>query len=103
WRDTQKVLAKFTRERVFVNTANTPLQRTNLYRTFLRCCAKAGIETKTYDGDGRPVSHVDLHSLRRTFITEAISNGADPGTVQQLAGHKSLKVTMNVYHKASRQ
>jgi len=103
WKDTQKVLAKFTRDRVFVNTANTPLQRTNLYRTFLRCCKKAKIETRTFDAEGNLLTHVDLHSLRRTFITEAISNGADPGTVQQLAGHKSLKVTMGVYHKASRQ
>jgi integrase len=82
WKDTEKVQAKFTRDRVFVTTANTPLQRTNLYRTFIRCCEKAKIETRTYDADGRLLTHVDLHSLRRTFITEAISNGGDPGTVQ---------------------
>ena len=103
WNDTQKVIGKFTRDRIFVTTANTPLQRTNLYRTFIRCCRKAGIEVRTCDGEGRVLSHVDLHSLRRTFITEAISNGGDPATVQQLAGHKTLKITMNVYHKSSRQ
>lgn len=103
WKDTQKVIAKFTKTRIFVTTANTPLQRTNLYRTFIRCCEKAGIETRTYDEDGELLTHVDLHSLRRTFITEAISNGADPATVQQLAGHKTLNMTMNVYHKSSRQ
>jgi integrase len=103
WTDTQKVLKKFTRSHVFVTTANTPLQRTNLYRTLMRCCKKAAIETRTYDANGDLYTHVDLHSLRRTFITEAISNGADPGTVQQLAGHKSLKITMDIYHKADRQ
>lgn len=103
WNDTRKVIDKFTRDRIFITTANTPLQRTNLYRTFIRCCKKAGIEVRTYDHEGRLLSHVDLHSLRRTFITEAISNGGDPATVQQLVGHKTLKITMNVYHKSSRQ
>jgi integrase len=102
-RDTEKVKAKFTRDRIFVTTEDTPLQRTNLYRTFMRCCKKAGIETRTYDGEGRLLTHVDLHSLRRTFTTDAISNGADPGTVQQILGHKTLKITMNVYNKAQRQ
>jgi integrase len=101
-RDTAKVQAKFTRDRIFVTTENTQLQRTNLYRTFIRCCEKAEIPTKSYDMEGRLLTHVDLHSLRRTFITDAISNGSDPATVQQLVGHKTLKMTMNVYHKAQR-
>jgi site-specific recombinase XerD len=42
---------------------------------------------------------VDLHSLRRTFATDLIVNGADPKSVQELLGHKTLAMTMNIYAK----
>lgn len=36
-------------------------------------------------------------SLRYTFITELIANGADIKTVQYLAGHKSIQTTLSIY------
>lgn len=39
------------------------------------------------------------HQLRRTYITNLIYAGADPKTVQYLAGHESSKITMDVYAK----
>ena len=58
---------------------------------------------RTYDSEGRLVEHVDIHSLRRTFATEAISSGADPKSVQELLGHKTLAMTMKIYTKIRTQ
>jgi integrase len=94
------VRARFTREHVFVNSQNAPLDGgAVLYKAFMRCCARAGIETHTYDGDGELVEHADLHSLRRTFATNAIVNGADPNSVREILGHRTLDMTMKIYAK----
>jgi hypothetical protein len=44
---------------------------------------------------------VDLHSLRMTFATLALENGASPRAVQELLGHRDLKMTMKVYAQAT--
>jgi integrase len=96
--------ARFSRDHVFVGRANTPLgHRSNLYHTFLRCCERAGIVTETTDAEGRVVEHVDLHSLRRTFATNLTVGGADPETVRQLLGHRTLEMTMKIYTKIHSQ
>jgi integrase len=95
-----QVRERFTRDHVFVTTRNTPLNGGGvLYRAFIRCCKRAGIETQTFDPEGNLVEHVDLHSLRRTFATNAIVNGADPKSVQEILGHKTLNMTMAIYAK----
>ncbi|SCI59852.1 Integrase [uncultured Flavonifractor sp.] len=43
--------------------------------------------------------HPTPHQLRRTYITNLIHSGADPKTVQYLAGHKNAKITMDIYAK----
>jgi site-specific recombinase XerD len=40
---------------------------------------------------------IDIHALRYTFITEMISGGMDPKSVQYLAGHKSIQTTLAIY------
>ena len=40
-----------------------------------------------------------MHSLRRTFATNAITNGADPKSVQEILGHRTLDMTMRIYTK----
>jgi integrase len=96
----ERVRRRFSRDHVFVSQWNTPLTGKSLvWRALLRFCKKAGIETDTFDAAGNPVEHVDLHSLRRTFATNAIVNGADPKSVQELLGHKTLDMTMKIYAK----
>ena len=41
--------------------------------------------------------HVTPHQLRHTYITNLIYSGADPKTVQYLAGHENSKITMDIY------
>ncbi len=86
-------------ERVFLNKRGKPLERGPVYRAFLRCCNRAGIQARTVDAEGREIDHLDVHSLRKTFATNLIVNGADPKTVQELMGHKTLAMTMNLYTK----
>ncbi len=101
---TAQVVALFTRDYIFVTTENTPLgHKGNLWRTFVSCLERAGIERQTFSPDGRPLEHVDLHSLRRTFATSLIVGGADPKSVQELLGHKTLAMTMKVYTKVRSQ
>jgi integrase len=96
---TAQVRARFTTDHVFTTTENTPLTHgSSLYWRFLSCCKLAGIETRRAV-QGREIDHVDLHSLRRTFATNLIVNGADPKSVQKLLGHKTLEMTMNIYAK----
>jgi integrase len=97
---TEQVRERFTKDHVFVSTMNTPLDhRSNLYHAFLRCCALADIQTETCDAEGRLIEHVDIHSLRRTFATNLIISGADPETVRQLLGHRTLDMVMKIYTK----
>ena len=62
---------------------------------FYRICRKAGIE------DERPDGSVDIHSLRVTYCTMTIGNGADPKSVQDILGHSTLALTMKTYAKAT--
>jgi len=71
---------------VFTTKLGTPY-RWNLLKRFLATVRRAGI-----DPDG-----VDLHALRYTFITDLIRNGANIKAVQELAGHKNIKVTLDIY------
>jgi integrase len=101
---TAQVQARFTRDHVFVTRENTPLDhKGNLWRAFVKCLKRAGIDRQTFGPDGRPLEHVDVHSLRRTFATSLIVGGADPKTVQELLGHKTLAMTMRIYAKVRPQ
>ena len=97
---TAKAQERFTKDHVFTTPRNTRLAGTNrIYCAFIRCCNLAGIQTQTLDAEGRIVEHVDVHSLRVTFATHLILNRADPKTVQELLGHRTLEMTMKIYAK----
>jgi integrase len=85
---------RFSREHVFVTKANTPRPH-NLLRAFYAVCKRAGIDGAYQGGT------VDLHSLRVTFTTLALENGASPKAVQAILGHSTLGLTMTVYAKAT--
>ncbi len=79
----------FARQKhVFVTKDGTPL-RNNLLRNF-----KATVKRADIDPEG-----VCIHSLRYSFITHLIRSGANPKVVQQLAGHKRVSITLDIYAK----
>ena len=44
-----------------------------------------------------------FHTLRHTYTTNLLSNGAQPKDVQELLGHLDVSTTMNVYAHATRE
>ena len=90
------VQGRLSREHVFVTGANTPWKNPgNLLRSFYRICKRAGIE------GAEPNGTVDIHSLRVSFTTLALENGAAPKAIQAILGHSTLAMTMSVYAKAT--
>ncbi|WDI44745.1 site-specific integrase [Bremerella sp. P1] len=81
-------------EYVFVNTAGNPWRNNLLTRFYVRCKA-AGIN------DGKPGGSVDIHSLRVTFVTQAIEAGCDPRSVQEIVGHSTVELTLKIYTKST--
>ncbi len=50
------------------------------------------MKTAGIDADG-----LNIHSLRRTFVTHLIRSGANPKVVLRLSGHRSIAITINIY------
>ena len=92
--ETDSQAARFSKEHVFVTTANTPF-RNGLLKLFYAACRRAGID------DARSGGAVDIHATRGSFATLALENGASPKAVQDILGHSTLAMTMNVYAKAT--
>ena len=66
----------------FVNRYGRPMTRAMVFTIVRRLCADAGI-TKT----------VSPHTLRHSFATHLLQNGADLRVIQQLLGHEDLATT----------
>jgi len=70
------------RDIAFVNRYGRPLTRAMVFTIVRRLCKEAGI-TKT----------VSPHTLRHSFATHLLQNGADLRVIQQLLGHEDLATT----------
>lgn len=71
-----------SRDIAFVNRYGRPMTRAMVFTIVRRLCAEAGI-TKT----------VSPHTLRHSFATHLLQNGADLRVIQQLLGHEDLATT----------
>ncbi|MBR1517858.1 MAG: tyrosine-type recombinase/integrase [Bacteroidales bacterium] len=67
---------------VFLNRRGCHLSRNFVFMFLKKAASDAGIE-----------KHVSPHSLRHTFATELVRNGADLRAVQEMLGHASLSTT----------
>ena len=43
-----------------------------------------------------------FHTLKHTYTTNLLPNGAQPKNVQELLGHSDVSTTMNIYAHATR-
>jgi integrase len=71
---------------VFSGQSGKPFSKTNYH--FVRAVKRAGIP------------HVRFHDLRHTFASHLVMKGVDLRTVQELLGHKDLRMTMKYAHLA---
>lgn len=76
---------------VFLNRLGTHLSRNYVFMFLKDAALKAGIK-----------KHISPHSLRHSFATELITNGADLRAVQEMLGHKKITTT-EIYTHLSHQ
>lgn len=76
---------------VFINRLGTHLSRNYVFMFLKEAVKNAGID-KT----------ISPHSLRHSFATELVSNGADLRAVQEMLGHEKITTT-EIYTHLSRQ
>lgn len=70
------------RDIAFVNRYGRPLTRAMVFTIIKRLCLIAGIK-----------KNVSPHTLRHSFATHLLQNGADLRIIQQLLGHEDLATT----------
>lgn len=70
---------------VFPSTVGTPINPSNLRRTFNRIIAKAELPKITF------------HDLRHCHATLMLKAGVNPKIVSERLGHSSIKVTLDTY------
>ena len=81
-----------TDEPVFINKHNTRLSTRSVRRNVSKYLEKVGLD---------PV--ISPHTLRHSFATHLLDNGADLRSVQELLGHQSLSTTQIYTHLTTKR
>jgi len=82
----QKIQSQFS-DIVFLNRRGKQLSRVMIFHIVKDLIAKAGINKK-----------ISPHSLRHSFATHLLENGADLRSIQMLLGHESITTTEIYLH-----
>ena len=72
---------------VFINKNGTKISRQMVFKILKNLAFKAGIEKE-----------ISPHTLRHSFATNLINNGADLRVIQELLGHENLETTQIYSH-----
>jgi len=89
--DARPLFHPAAREGVFVNKNGTKLSRVGFYKIIRKLAIAAGIEKA-----------ISPHTLRHSFATHMLENGADLRAVQELLGHEDV-LTTEIYTHVSKR
>lgn len=78
-------------EILFLSKWNKPLDRNTLWQIVKRHATAAGIE-----------KNISPHTLRHSFATHLLDNGADLRIIQEMLGHSSINSTERYAHVSSK-
>ena len=81
----KKPVSLMYRDYVFVGNGGVPLNTKAYNKCLSRISSKIGVEKLT------------MHSLRHTFATRCIENGMKYKVLQEILGHQSISMTMDLY------
>ena len=84
---------------IFTTAKGTPISPSTLRSAMTRTIKEINIDRSFNSTNNKyeEFKHAYLHSLRHTFATRCIENGMQPKTLQQILGHSTLGVTMDLY------
>jgi site-specific recombinase XerD len=71
--------------------AGKPMSMRNIQHLVQKGVAQIGLDSKNYT----------VHTIRHSFATHLVDNGADLHTVKELLGHSNLQTTMRYMHLSS--
>jgi len=76
---------------LFLNNRGKHLTRAMVFTVIRKAATRAGIEKK-----------ISPHTLRHSFATHLVENGADISTVQQMLGHANITTTERYLHMSNK-
>ncbi len=90
--DYRRFLLKNNTDYIFLNKNGDPISRVGFFKILKELCRKAGIK-----------KDVSPHTLRHSFATHLLNNGADLRIIQELLGHENLSTTEIYSHISNKK
>lgn len=87
-----QILKYRTSNYVFTNKIGEPLTRNYIYTVIVNLAKKAKIKKK-----------ITPHTLRHTFATHLLENGADMRSIQEMLGHQDISTTQIYTHLSNQK
>ena len=88
---------------VFSNRQNKPFITQTIGRILNRIVDDYNSDIKKFGGTIEPLPHIHPHLLRHTSCSRMAEAGVDPRTLQDIMGHASMKMTIELYNHVTNE